>query len=198
MRRVVRAACRRCRSSATIWRCTRATRAISRPRNRKRGRFRRPIALRRWRWPSRSLDKAVRRREGDIREARRRSDRRARRWPPRDSAILPMYEGRFSDAARILQEGATADVAAKNANAPRRSSPRSPHVHLSQENNRAAVAAADQALMRSRAVPIRFLAARTFVETGDTSKARRQARRWRPSSRPSRRPTRRSSRAGSP
>ena len=48
-------------------------------------------------------------------------------------------------------------------------------VHLYQDNSRAAVAAAEQALMHSRAVSIRFMAARTFVETGNIERARQEA-----------------------
>ena len=88
---------------------------------------------------------------------------------------LAMYEGRFSDAARILQEGATADAAANYSEKAAMKFALLSQVYLNQENNRAAVAAADQALMRSRTVPIRFLAARTFIETGNTSKAHQEA-----------------------
>jgi tetratricopeptide (TPR) repeat protein len=88
---------------------------------------------------------------------------------------LAMYEGRFSDAARILQEGAAADIGAKYAGGAGAKFAALAQVYLAQENRRAAAAAAEQALMHSRAVPIRFLAARTFVETGDTERARREA-----------------------
>jgi tetratricopeptide (TPR) repeat protein len=88
---------------------------------------------------------------------------------------VAMYEGRFADAARILQEGATADVSAKYADSAAAKFAALAQVYLSQENRRAATAAAEQALMHSRAVPIRFLAARTFVETGSTERARSEA-----------------------
>ncbi|HEU4688471.1 MAG TPA: protein kinase [Vicinamibacterales bacterium] len=88
---------------------------------------------------------------------------------------IATYEGRFQDAARILQEGATADIDAKYADRAGAKLVALAQVYLSQENRRAAAAAAEQALMHSRAVPIRFLAARTFVETGDTERARREA-----------------------
>ena len=88
---------------------------------------------------------------------------------------IAAYEGRFQDAARILQEGATADINAKYTDRAGAKLVALAQVYLSQENRRAAAAAAEQALMHSRAVPIRFLAARTFVETGDTERARREA-----------------------
>ena len=60
-----------------------------------------------------------------------------------------------------------------------------------------AIAAADTALATSKAVKIRFLAARVFVEAGETAKARPLIAASPPSCRPSRRPTRRSSTARS-
>jgi tetratricopeptide (TPR) repeat protein len=88
---------------------------------------------------------------------------------------LAAYEGRFADAVRILQDGATADINAKYADRAGAKLVALGQVHLAQDNRRAAAAAAEQALMHSRVVPIRFLAARTLVETGDTERARREA-----------------------
>ena len=88
---------------------------------------------------------------------------------------LAVYEGRFSDAARILQEGATADLAAKLGDQAATKLALLSQIRLNQQDTRAAVTAAEQALMHSRAVPIRFLAARTFVETGNTSRAQQEA-----------------------
>src|ERR1044072_8825966 len=90
-------------------------------------------------------------------------------------AFAQLGQGRVADAARILQEGAAADVAANYTERAAMKFALLSQVHLNLDNNRAAVAAADQALMRSRAVPIRFLAARTFVKTGNTSRARQEA-----------------------
>jgi tetratricopeptide (TPR) repeat protein len=88
---------------------------------------------------------------------------------------LAVYEGRFSDAARIFQEGATADLAAKFVDQAAMKLALLSQVYLNQRNDRAAVTAADEALMHSRAPSIRFLAARTFVETGNTNRARQEA-----------------------
>jgi serine/threonine protein kinase/tetratricopeptide (TPR) repeat protein len=90
-------------------------------------------------------------------------------------ADIAMYEGRFSEATRILREGAAADSAAGYSERASAKYAALAQVHLSQQNRRAAVAAAEQALMHSRAVPIRFLVARTFVETGSTEMAQREA-----------------------
>jgi tetratricopeptide (TPR) repeat protein len=88
---------------------------------------------------------------------------------------LAVYEGRFSDAVRTLQDGATADIAAKYTERAAMKLALLSQIYLNQSNSRAAIAAADQALMHSRGVPIRFLAARTFVETGETTRAQQEA-----------------------
>jgi tetratricopeptide (TPR) repeat protein len=88
---------------------------------------------------------------------------------------IAAYEGRFSDAARILQDGATADLAAKYGERAAAKLAALAQVHLYQQNPRAAADAAEQALINSRAVPIRFLAARVFVDTGNTQRARSEA-----------------------
>jgi tetratricopeptide (TPR) repeat protein/tRNA A-37 threonylcarbamoyl transferase component Bud32 len=87
---------------------------------------------------------------------------------------LAAYEGRFSEAVRLLEEGAAADLKADSADGAAAKLVSLAHVHLLQGNARAAVAAADRALMHSSAVHIRFLAGRAFVEAGDTVKARGQ------------------------
>jgi tetratricopeptide (TPR) repeat protein len=75
-----------------------------------------------------------------------------------------------------LQEGAAADIAANYGERAAMKLALLSQVHLNQQNNSAAARAAEQALMQSRAVPIRFLAARTFVETGNTNRAREEAK----------------------
>jgi eukaryotic-like serine/threonine-protein kinase len=57
---------------------------------------------------------------------------------------LALYEGRFSDAARVLEQGANADLASKDS---------------------------DKAMTISKAVKIRFLTGRVFVEAGAAAKA---------------------------
>jgi tetratricopeptide (TPR) repeat protein len=87
---------------------------------------------------------------------------------------LAVYQGRFSDAARILEAGAVADLKAGNPDSAAAKFVSLAHAHLSRGSGRAAIAAAEKALMNSSAVNIRFLAARTFVEAGDTARARRE------------------------
>ena len=85
---------------------------------------------------------------------------------------LAVLEGRFSDAVRILQQGATSDLASKNADRAAAKFAYLAHAQLLRGQPRAAVAAADQALGNSKAVKIRFLAARSFVEAGEIDRAR--------------------------
>jgi serine/threonine protein kinase/tetratricopeptide (TPR) repeat protein len=89
---------------------------------------------------------------------------------------IAAYEGRFADAARILQEGAARDVKEGYGERAGAKFAALAQVYLYQQNHRAAVEAAEQALMHGRTVPIRFLAARTFVETNNLEQARREAK----------------------
>jgi tetratricopeptide (TPR) repeat protein len=90
---------------------------------------------------------------------------------------LAVYQGRFSDAVRILEAGASADLKANTPDSAAAKLMSLAHAHLSRGNGRAAIAAAEQALMHSSAVSIRFLAARTFAEAGNTAGARREIER---------------------
>jgi len=79
---------------------------------------------------------------------------------------LLVYQGRFSDAVQMFERGAAADLTAKS---PERAAMKLTSVaysHLMSGRKQAAVAAAEKALEQSTSVPIRFLAASTFVEAG--------------------------------
>ena len=88
---------------------------------------------------------------------------------------LALYEGRFSDALRIFEEGAAANLAAKTADAAALKFAAVAYVHFMRGESRAAVAAADKALSLSQALPVRFLAGRTLVEAGAVPKAQAMA-----------------------
>jgi serine/threonine protein kinase/tetratricopeptide (TPR) repeat protein len=90
-------------------------------------------------------------------------------------ADLALYEGRFSEAARLFEEGATADLAAKNADGASLKLAGAAYAHLASGANRQAAAAAEKALEHSTATPVRFLAARTFAQTGDFARAQKLA-----------------------
>jgi tetratricopeptide (TPR) repeat protein len=81
-------------------------------------------------------------------------------------------EGRFSDAARMLRQGAAQDLTSKNADRAASKFAALAYTELLRGQTRAAIAAVEQALTNSNAVKIRFLAARSFVEAGEAGRAR--------------------------
>jgi len=85
---------------------------------------------------------------------------------------LAMVEGRYSDAARMLDRGAAADLAAKNADTAAAKLTLLAHVQLLRSQPAAAIAAARRALDNSNAVGVRFLAARAFIAADDLPAAR--------------------------
>ena len=93
-------------------------------------------------------------------------------WMASGMGDLAVYEGRFSDAAGIFEQGAAADLAAKNVDRAGRKLTSMAYAHLMRGDKGQAVAAAEKALLTSNAVTIRFLAARVLVEAGVVSKAK--------------------------
>ena len=87
-------------------------------------------------------------------------------------ADLAVYEGRYTDAVRLLERGAQADVAAGQKDAAADKYSALAHVQILREQKAPAVAAAQHALELSSQVKIRFLAARSYVEAGETAKAK--------------------------
>ena len=85
---------------------------------------------------------------------------------------LAAFEGRFSDAVQILRRGAADDLAAKNADGAAAKLAAVAYAELSRGRSPQAIEAAEEALSRSTAVKIQFLAARIFVEAGDAARAR--------------------------
>lgn len=88
---------------------------------------------------------------------------------------VALYEGRFADAVRILEEGAAADLAANNADSAAMKYAALAYAHVMRGETRAAAASAGAALDKSTSVPIRFLTARVLVEAGDVAKAQKLA-----------------------
>jgi tetratricopeptide (TPR) repeat protein/predicted Ser/Thr protein kinase len=86
---------------------------------------------------------------------------------------VALYEGRFSDAERILDEGAAADLTARDSDKAAAKLALLAYARLSRGQNRLAVAAANKALASSQAVTIRFAAARVFVEADEIAEARK-------------------------
>ena len=87
-------------------------------------------------------------------------------------ADLARVEGRYSEAARRFEQGAAADLAWKNPDRAAAKFAALAEVELQRGRKAAAIAAAEKALVNSTDVKIRFLAARLFVEAGETDKAR--------------------------
>ena len=92
-------------------------------------------------------------------------------FAPSGLGDLALYEGRFSEAVRIFEQGAAADLLAKNADNAAMKFAAVAYGHIMRGQMGPAIAAADKALMNSKATPIRFLTARVFVEAGAVAKA---------------------------
>jgi tetratricopeptide (TPR) repeat protein len=90
-------------------------------------------------------------------------------------ADLALYEGRFEEAARTLEKGATGDLATKNLDAAANKFAALAYTYLSRQQTQPAIRAAEKALANSQGVSIRFLAARIFAETGEVAKAKKLA-----------------------
>lgn len=93
-------------------------------------------------------------------------------WAVSGQADLALYEGRFAEAVKILEQGAAADLAAKNTDKAARKFTTIGYVHVLRGQNDHAAAAAEKALANSNAAPIRFLAGRILVEANAIAKAR--------------------------
>ncbi len=91
------------------------------------------------------------------------------------AADLALYEGRFKDAVSTLEEGAAADLAAKNRDAAANKFAALAYTQWCRQLKQPAIAAAEKALANSQAVSIRFLAARIFAEAGEIRKAQKLA-----------------------
>jgi Tfp pilus assembly protein PilF/predicted Ser/Thr protein kinase len=91
-------------------------------------------------------------------------------------ADLAVYEGRYSDAARILGEGAAADLSAERLDPAAEKFAALAYTQLLREQKGPALAAAESALANSKEVKVRLLAGLAFAELGETAKANSQAK----------------------
>jgi tetratricopeptide (TPR) repeat protein len=87
-------------------------------------------------------------------------------------ADLAALEGRYSEAVRILREGAARDLTDENPDRAASKFAALATMELLRGQPRAAIEAVDKAIAISTAVKIRFLAARVFVEAGQLPRAR--------------------------
>jgi serine/threonine protein kinase/Flp pilus assembly protein TadD len=90
-------------------------------------------------------------------------------------ADLAVFEGRFSDAGRILESGAAADLKAKRPENAANKDAALSRVYLLLGRKQAAIAAAEKALANSHATQVKFLAGQTFVEAGEAGKGEKLA-----------------------
>jgi len=85
---------------------------------------------------------------------------------------LAALEGLYADAVTILARGAAADLESKSPDRAAAKFAAIAHAELSRGRNAAARNAAEASLRHGNAVKVRFLAGRTFVETGDEARVR--------------------------
>ncbi len=90
-------------------------------------------------------------------------------------ADLAIYQGRYSDAIKLLQNGAADDTAAHNPDAAADKFSALAYVQVLRGDKAAALAAVKDALDLSKAVKTRFLAARTYAALGEAAKAQELA-----------------------
>src|SRR5262249_27472716 len=86
-------------------------------------------------------------------------------------ADLDVYEGRLSDAIKILEPSIKSDLAAKSDDSAAGKLAALSYIQLMKAQRPQAAATAQKALASSQAVKIRFLTARSFLEAGQLDKA---------------------------
>jgi len=85
---------------------------------------------------------------------------------------LAMYEGRYAEAVKLFEQGAAADLAAKNGDKAAMKLVSAAYANVLRGLRGPAMIAAEKALQNSKAISIKFLAARVFVEAGSADKAK--------------------------
>jgi tetratricopeptide (TPR) repeat protein len=90
-------------------------------------------------------------------------------------ADLAVYQGNYTEAARILTQAAAADLAAKRTDNAARKYAALGNVEELQGHHAPALAAIGNALANSQSSQIQFLAARIYVDAGDLPKAQKLA-----------------------
>jgi eukaryotic-like serine/threonine-protein kinase len=87
-------------------------------------------------------------------------------------ADLAIYQGRYNEAVKLLEKGASDDVAAHNPDAAADKFSALAHIQVLRGRKAEALAALNTAVDLNKAVRTRFLAARDYVALGETAKAR--------------------------
>jgi len=86
---------------------------------------------------------------------------------------IALYQGKFREAAQIFEKGAATDLAAKNPDAAADKFVMLAFANVLRVNKPGALAAVQSALANSQSTKIKFLAARSLVEIGEASRARK-------------------------
>jgi eukaryotic-like serine/threonine-protein kinase len=90
-------------------------------------------------------------------------------------ADLAAYQDKHADAEKTLKDGAAADLAAQNNDGAARKLVALGAIEALQGSHAAALADTDKALTLSQIAPIEFLAAGTYVDSGEIAKAQKLA-----------------------
>jgi len=90
-------------------------------------------------------------------------------------ADLAAYQGRYADAAHLLEDGASSDLAAKMTDNAARKYVALANMEELQGKHPAAITDAGKALANSQSPEIEFLAARTLIDAGDLARAQKIA-----------------------
>jgi len=90
-------------------------------------------------------------------------------------ADVASYEGRYADAVQTLEQGVAADIAAKNTDSAAEKLAGIAQLQLLRRQKVPSVAAATKAVSVSQSVPVRVLAARALLESGEITRAQKLA-----------------------
>lgn len=90
-------------------------------------------------------------------------------------ADLALYQGRFSEEMRLLEQGANADLQAKNPGDAANKFAAQAYAELLRGHSQAAATSAEKALANAQTLQVRFLAGRVFAEAGETAPAKKMA-----------------------
>ncbi len=90
-------------------------------------------------------------------------------------ADLDAYEGKYAEAARLLEQGATADMASKMPDNAARKFAALANIEEIEGHQAAALSDLGKALANGQAIQIKFLVAMTYVDAGEFAKAQKLA-----------------------
>lgn len=91
-------------------------------------------------------------------------------------ADIAAYQAKYAEAARVYQKAAADSLAAKMTDNAARMLTELGKIEALQEHNAAAISDIGKAMAMSQSIQIRFLAANTYVDTGDLANAQKLAR----------------------